>query len=127
LFKNDLKLYIYPLLDQSTGALTTVQNLQVSPDLRKLYEHLVDRGCILQLEASDPKHLNTFSREVLKQIQSGDMDWINHVPGEVADLIQQRRLFGLVKQTKSTDTKPLAIPVGTFPLLNTTGMNASVS
>src|SRR5947207_11035209 len=32
LFKNDLKLYIYPLLDRKTGALTTVDNLQIAPE-----------------------------------------------------------------------------------------------
>ena len=31
LFKNDLKLYIYPLLDRKTGELTTVQNLPWPP------------------------------------------------------------------------------------------------
>ena len=36
LFKNDLKLYVYPLLDRATNALTTVQNLEVAPKLRKL-------------------------------------------------------------------------------------------
>src|SRR6185436_6130039 len=49
LFKNDLKLYIYPLLDRQTGTLTTVENLQVAPELRKLYEYLVERRCIEQL------------------------------------------------------------------------------
>src|SRR5258708_40345876 len=38
LFKNDLKLYIYPLLDRKTGELTTVENLHVAPELRKLFE-----------------------------------------------------------------------------------------
>lgn len=116
LFKNDLKLYIYPLLDQKTGALQTVQNMEVAPDLRKLYEHLVERGCIQQLEAFDPKHLNTFSREVLRLIQSGDMSWVKQVPWEVAELIQQRGLFGFKKPTKPTHTAATNIPVGTFPL-----------
>ena len=35
LFKNDLKLYIYPLLDPQNGELTTVENLQVAPELRE--------------------------------------------------------------------------------------------
>ncbi len=116
LFKNDLKLYIYPLLDQNTGALQTVQNMEVAPDLRKLYEHLVERGCIQQLEAFDPKHLNTFSREVLRLIQSGDMSWVKQVPWEVAELIQQRGLFGFKKPSKPANTAASNIPVGTFPL-----------
>src|ERR1700691_6360550 len=44
LFKNDLKLYIYPLLDRATGELTTIENLRVAPELRKLFEYLVERG-----------------------------------------------------------------------------------
>jgi hypothetical protein len=120
LFKNDLKLYIYPLLEKGSGNLTTVQNLQVSADLRKLYEHLVDRGCIQQLEAFDPQHLTTFSREVLKQIQSGNMDWVKNVPFEVAELIQQRALFGFKKPSKPSENRPVPIPVGSFPVLNTT-------
>jgi hypothetical protein len=94
LFKNDLKLYIYPLLNQSTGELTTTANLPIAPEIQKLYEYLLDRGCIEQLVASDPNHLKTFSREVLKQIQSGDSDWTNHVPAQVSQLIQQRGYFG---------------------------------
>ena len=54
LFKNDLKLYIYPLLDRQTGELTTVENLQVAPELRNLYEYLVERGCIEQLDNYNP-------------------------------------------------------------------------
>ena len=46
LFKNDLKLFVYPLLDRQTNALTTVENLDVAPKLRKLYAYLVESGCI---------------------------------------------------------------------------------
>ena len=70
--------HIYPLLNQATGELTTVDNVQVAPEIRKLYEYLRDKGCIEQLEAYDPQHLRTFSREVLKQIQAGDMTWTEH-------------------------------------------------
>jgi hypothetical protein len=94
LFKNDLKLYIYPLLNAKTGELTTVDNLQIAPEIRKLYEHLVDKGCIEQLDAYDPQHLGTFSREVLRQIEAGEPNWVEHVPAEVAELIQRRGFFG---------------------------------
>ena len=33
MFKNDLKLYIYPLLNPSTGDLTTVDNLKIAPEI----------------------------------------------------------------------------------------------
>ncbi|MFN7890182.1 MAG: TonB-dependent receptor [Pirellula sp.] len=97
LFKNDLKLYVYPLLNQATNELTLVDNLQVAPELRKLYEYLVDKHCIEQLDNFDPRHLNTFSREVLRQIQAGDFSWREHVPAEVAETIERRAFFGYRK------------------------------
>ncbi len=110
LFKNDLKLYIYPLLEQQTGDLKTVDNLEVAPEIRKLYDYLRCKGCIEQLEASDPQHLRIFSREVLRQIQAGDSSWKDHVPPQVAELIQQRGLFGYKKPAKQTNGEPVSIP-----------------
>ncbi len=94
LFKNDLKLYIYPLLNGKTGELTTVQNLEVAPELRKLYEYLVEKGCIEQLDNYNPACLPIFSRDVIEQIKSGDPTWSEKVPPEVAEVIRRRGFFG---------------------------------
>jgi hypothetical protein len=94
LFKNDLKLYIYPLLDRQTGKLTTVDTLQVAPELRKLYEYLVEKGCIEQLDNFNPNYLSIFSRDVIRQIKAGSPDWIESVPAEVAEVIRRRGFFG---------------------------------
>jgi nicotinamide mononucleotide adenylyltransferase len=94
LFKNDLRLYIYPLLDQATGSLVTVDNLEVAPKLRQLYGHLVASGCIKQLENVNRDYLNMFSRDALRKIRSGDRTWEAMVPPEVALLIKTRRLLG---------------------------------
>ncbi len=94
LFKNDLKLYIYPLLNRESGMVTLVENIEVAPELRKLFEYLVDKGCIEQLDNFNPLNLLTFSREVLQKIQSGDPSWAEHVPVEVAEVIKRRRFFG---------------------------------
>src|SRR5450755_1782718 len=42
LFKNGAKLYVYPSLEKKTGQPYTVANLDVAPNLRHLYQHLVD-------------------------------------------------------------------------------------
>jgi hypothetical protein len=94
LFKNDLKLYVYPLKDQNTGALTTVDNLEVAPDLRKLYGYLADRGSFVALDNFNPDYLSIFSRDVLKKIASGDDTWKDSVPAGVSDMILKRRFFG---------------------------------
>jgi hypothetical protein len=114
LFKNDLKLFIYPLLNQADGSLTTIDNLQVASDLRHLYQHLVTRGCILQLDAFNPKHLNTFSRETLAKIQRGDSRWMDDVPPAVAQLIQQRSLFGYTQPKAVASPAPI-VAAGGWP------------
>lgn len=139
LFKNDLKLYIYPLLNQETGDLTTVHNLEVAPELRKLYEYLVDKKCIEQLDNHNPQNLTTFSREVLKQIEAGDSKWTHHVPTEVAEVIKKRRFFGYKPTLKTVSQSPKPVEVSrkesttavapivtSFSTLNTTTIVDSV-
>ncbi len=94
LFKNELKLYVYPLLDPATGDLTAVQNLEVAPSLRKLYGFLVDRGCIEQLSNFDEKYLPIFPPDVLRKIAAGDPVWEEMVPSGVAEVIKRHGYFG---------------------------------
>jgi len=97
LFKNDLKLYVYPLRDPGTGELTTVENLPVAEDLKKLYGYLADRGSFVDLDNFKPEYLRIFSRDVLKRIGAGDPSWKEMVPPEVADMIIKRRFFGCAR------------------------------
>lgn len=122
LFKNDLKLYIYPLLDPDSGDLTTVDNLEVAPELRKLYRYLVDKGCIEQLDNHNPECLSTFSRQVLAMIEAGDDGWLKHVPAEVAKVIQDRGFFGYRKPLEAKLTKKSKAPATVIaPLDSPTG------
>ena len=97
LFKNDLKLYVYPLQDSKTKALTTVENVPVAQELQPLYRYLADRGSFVQLDNFRPECLGVFSRDVLKRIGSGDTSWEPMVPPEVAELIKKRGFFGYTK------------------------------
>jgi hypothetical protein len=94
LFRNDLTLYVYPLRDATSGTLTTVDSYPIAPHLRGLYEHLVARGVIRQLDNYDPRHLPIFSRDVLDRIVSGDPSFEDAVPTEVARVIRERGLLG---------------------------------
>jgi hypothetical protein len=94
LFKNDLKLFIYPLQEQLSGTLSTVETVRVSPELQKLYEYLLDRGSFVGLDNFNPDYLPIFSRDVLKRIAARDSSWEQMVPEAVADLIKRRQYFG---------------------------------
>jgi hypothetical protein len=94
LFKNDLKLYAYPLLDQGTGSLITAGNLRVEPHLRHLYAYLVENRLIESVRDYDERCLSIFSRDVLKRLRSGDEAWEAMVPPAVAQVIKRRQLLG---------------------------------
>jgi hypothetical protein len=93
LFKNDLKLFVYPLMDRQTNGLSTVENLEVALKLRKLYAYLVESGCIEQLEGFHEEYLSIFSREILKKIKIGDPTWESMVPLGVAEVIKRQSFF----------------------------------
>jgi hypothetical protein len=94
LFKNDLKLYAYPLLDAASGSLITAGNLRVAPHLRHLYGYLFENRLIESLRDFDERCLPIFSRDVLRRIRSGDASWETMVPDAVAEIIKKRRLLG---------------------------------
>ncbi|MCX6905323.1 MAG: hypothetical protein NTW03_17960 [Verrucomicrobia bacterium] len=93
LFKNDLRFYVYPYRDAS-GELLTVQNLSVAPNLRHLYQYLVERGNIQSLENFNDACVASHAPEVLPLIQKGDPRWKELVPAKVAALIESRHYFG---------------------------------
>jgi hypothetical protein len=94
MFKNDLKLYVYPLLEQDTGAVITAGNLRVAPNLRHLYAYLLENRHIEGLKDINEACLPIFSRDVLTKLKSGDASWEKMVPTEVAKIIKSRRLLG---------------------------------
>lgn len=93
LFKNDLKLFIYPYKNQQTGELMTTENVAIAPHLKKLYEYLLESGNIEQLTNYNPACLDIFSRDILRKIAEGDDSWEDMVDPKVAQIIKDRRFF----------------------------------
>ena len=94
LFKNDLKLFVYPLRPQENDPLATVATVEVAPTLKPLYSYLASRGSFVELDNYNPNYLSIFSREVLKRIAAGDETWETMVPEQVAGAIKKRGLCG---------------------------------
>jgi hypothetical protein len=94
LFKNDLKLYVYPFRDPTSGSIITAPNLVVAPHLQHLYAYLLENNYIHALRDFNPEYLSIFSKDLLAKIQAGDSRWESMVPEAVARGIKERRLFG---------------------------------
>ena len=94
MFKNELKLYVYPLLEARSGSLITASNLRVAPNLRHLHAYLVENRYIEGLRDYNENVLPIFSRDVLQKLGAGDGAWESMVPEPVAKMIRERKLFG---------------------------------
>src|SRR5947209_2637156 len=49
MFKGDVKLYVYPMIDDRTRQAVTAHQLQVAPNLRSLYRYLIDNEYIQEI------------------------------------------------------------------------------
>jgi hypothetical protein len=94
LFKNGAKLYVYPSLDKKTGKLTNVQNLEVAPNLRHLYAHLVENGFIVDIKDYNPEALKIYSSDVLAKISAADESLSTIIPPAIYEVIKAKKLFG---------------------------------
>jgi hypothetical protein len=103
LFKNHLKLYVYPLQASPGDELVTVDHIRVQPELQPLYDYLAGRGSFVNLDNYRPEYLSIFSRDVLRRIAANDDSWEQMVPENVADLIKRRSFFGYTRQRQRLD------------------------
>ena len=93
LFKNDLKLFVCPVLDTASGQRITYDKLDVPPNLKHLYAYLLENGYINGLNDVRDDYLKIYSHEVLEKIRCGDSTWEPMVPEQVAAIIKERKLF----------------------------------
>jgi len=94
LFKNDLKLYVYPFYDGSLQQLITVENVEVPEHLTHLFTHLKQNGFLEAIEQYHKEYASIFSRAILAKIREHDHSWEQMVPPEVAACIKENLFFG---------------------------------
>ncbi|MFN2477067.1 MAG: TonB-dependent receptor [Chthoniobacterales bacterium] len=94
MFKSGLKLYVYPMIDENTGELLTATKLDVAPNLRSLFQYLIDNQFIQEISEFNPEYLRSYPPEALEKLQSGDASWEEMVPAEVVAIIKKRGFFG---------------------------------
>jgi hypothetical protein len=94
MFKGGLKLYVYPRIDEATGKIVTATQVKVAPNLRSLFQYLMDNQYVQEITDYHPEYLRIQPPDVLAKLQSGDSRWEQMVPPEVAHLITKREFFG---------------------------------
>ena len=113
LFPKNMKLYVYPALDEKSGKLITSQNLNLSDDLQHLYQYLISNRMILDLSTIKKEWLSIKSAEVLKMIKKNEAGWELKVPVYIEEFIKTKRPFDykgtseLIDRKKSEDCKDI--------------------
>ena len=93
LFSRDLKMYLYPWMDQPTGELWKVDNTPLHPRMQPLFDYLRFNKRIIDIPY-DEDVLGIFSKEALELIKTGQDGWESMVPDFVDRIIKKNRLFG---------------------------------
>ncbi|MFO7720837.1 MAG: TonB-dependent receptor [Gillisia sp.] len=93
LFFKNLKVYLYPLKDKETGAITTSKNLEVHPRMKELLKYFKDNGRVIDITDYDPEILDIYSREVFQMITEGKSGWEDMLPPETTSMIKENNMF----------------------------------
>jgi len=94
MFKGGLKLYVYPMIDEASGKIITATQIEVAPNLRSLFQYLIDNQYVQEIGDYHPEYLRIHPPDVLTKLQSGDSSWEQMVPPEVVHMIKKRQFFG---------------------------------
>ncbi|TCI94747.1 TonB-dependent receptor [Tenacibaculum sp. M341] len=98
LFYRDLKVYMYPYKDTENDKYINSNNLKVHPRMKELYKFFKINGKLVDIDTFDPEILSVFSREVLKMIQNNEDGWQEMLPSGIAEVIEEKRLFGFSRR-----------------------------
>ena len=112
LFKNSVKLYVYPMFageikkhakflnkifsieNLSDNAIVTSDSLTTDHFLRHLYNYLLESKSIISLTGANQKYLKTYTKDILDKISSNDQNWEEYMPGPVVTVIRENKLWG---------------------------------
>ncbi|RMG87597.1 MAG: TonB-dependent receptor [Bacteroidetes bacterium] len=98
IFLKNIRLYVYPAMNEEKGGLWTAHNMPIPPDVRYLYKHLLENRQITDVEHCAADNLSIYSKNVLKMIRAGAPGWAAMVPPEVEKIIREKKLFGYLAQ-----------------------------
>jgi hypothetical protein len=95
LFGRNVKLYVYPSLDESGENLRTLENIELEDQpLYHLLQYLKDMDKIEEIQCSNNDILHIHSDQVIQMIRDDQAGWEHMVPSIIANMIQGQQLFG---------------------------------
>ena len=94
LYKESVKLYVYPTRDAASGEIVTLDNVSFPGPYRHLHQFLRETGRVESLRRYNQAYLGIHTPDVLAMIQAGDSSWEDLVPPTIVETIRGHELFG---------------------------------
>ncbi|MGY5352883.1 TonB-dependent receptor [Wenyingzhuangia sp. IMCC45533] len=100
LFSNNLKIYLYPILDKDGETIVNSDNLKVNHRVKQLYLFFKQTRKIIDIENYRRDHLEIQAPNVFKKINNNEEGWEEMLPEGIAETIKFKGLFGYKKTIK---------------------------
>ncbi len=94
LFSKNIKIYVYPALNDDSKTLINAENIKVPDGIKFLYQYLLDSAQVVPIKVFDKGLLHIYPHDVLYEIRNNIDGWTNKVPENLAKLIISNKLFG---------------------------------
>jgi hypothetical protein len=94
MFQDNVKLYLYPLIDTNTGDIIYPNDTYFTGDNKLLWQYLNSTDKIVPLQRVKSKNLEISSEYVSRLIENGDDNFKNYVPEKIFNYIKENKLFG---------------------------------
>ena len=98
LFTRNIKIYVYPALQEDSFEILTAKNLVVPEGIKFLYKYLFDSHHIVEIEDYNADLLHIFPEKVFDEMNSGNDAWENKLPEKLTRLIKEKNLFNYTHQ-----------------------------
>lgn len=100
MFPANTRFFIYPALDRATGKVLMVDDVEMEPDVKHIFNFLVENRKIRNLREANTNWLHIIPDEVLRMIKSDQNGWEDMVPKYIAKMIKDKKLFGHAQQVE---------------------------
>src|SRR5437764_1233026 len=69
MFKGALKLYVYPMIDERSDKIITASQIEVAPNLKALFQFIMDNNFITEISDYHPEYLKIFQQDARRNLQ----------------------------------------------------------
>ena len=62
--------------------------------MKDFYKFFKYNGKVVDIFDFEPEYLDIFSRKILQQINNNEIEWDEHLPEGISDMIVKNKMFG---------------------------------